>query len=92
MEDLVLGNVSVPLLNEKIKKLKRRPTQKSKQQGQGKGLKNPAFIYPCNQCDFKTKHKRYLKQHKEAHHEGVCYSCGQCDYKASLKCYLIDQN
>ena len=37
-------------------------------------------LHGCNTCDYRTKYKPNLKNHKEAKHKGVKYKCGQCDY------------
>ena len=41
--------------------------------------------YTCNQCDYKAKWKRNLKQHTDSVHGDVRFICEQCDYKATQK-------
>ena len=48
--------------------------------------------YPCNQCEYKTTHKAYLKNHIETTCEESWYPSNQCEYKttdkANLKNYI----
>ena len=39
--------------------------------------------YSCDQCDYKTTQKGYLKTHIDSVHGDVRDSCDQCDYKAT---------
>ena len=45
-------------------------------------------IYSCNQCDYQTKTRRYLKRHKQAIREILQYSCNQCGYQATQLLHL----
>ena len=42
--------------------------------------------FRCEDCDFKTRKKGYLKKHKQYQHEGmVFYKCDQCSYRSLKK-------
>ena len=42
--------------------------------------------FRCEDCDFKTRKKGYLKKHKQYQHEGmVFYKCDQCSYRSPKK-------
>jgi len=41
--------------------------------------------YFCDKCDYRTKQKPHLNQHKVSIHENKVYSCDECSYKATFK-------
>ena len=42
--------------------------------------------FTCENCDFKTSEKFYLKTHIQYQHEGmVFYKCDQCTYRSLKK-------
>ena len=50
-------------------------------------------LFPCDQCDYKTKRTNGLKLHKNIVHEGIMpYQCKECDYKASTSSTLTKHN
>ena len=46
-------------------------------------------IFKCEKCDYTSKHKRNVRAHTLAAHEGVTYNCDYCPYKAG---YLQNLN
>ena len=44
--------------------------------------------YYCDQCEYKSVNKKYIKTHKETKHDGIKYYCDQCEYKANTKGHL----
>ena len=41
--------------------------------------------YICNICDYETKKKFNLKEHKESVHDGLKYPCEICEHMASTR-------
>ena len=47
-------------------------------------------MYPCEQCDYKTKDQNHLKRHIQTVHEGIRrFPCNHCDYQAKRKDSLV---
>ena len=44
--------------------------------------------YTCGICDYTTKKRYKLTEHKDAVHEGVVHPCSICDYKGKTKTHL----
>ena len=48
--------------------------------------------YSCDQCDYKSKNKSYVKEHIKLKHSGVKHECYQCNqnftYKTSLRKHI----
>ena len=35
----------------------------------------------CNQCKYKAKHQKYLKQHIQSKHMGIRHYCNKCEHQ-----------
>ncbi|KAJ8957851.1 hypothetical protein NQ318_001847 [Aromia moschata] len=49
-------------------------------------------MYQCDKCEYKAKHKSYLKKHMVNHQdpaEVIRYQCGKCDYMTKHKPNLL---
>ena len=48
-----------------------------------------AADFTCDQCEYKTTTKEYLRIHRRSIHDGVKYPCNKCDYKATQSSSLM---
>jgi len=50
----------------------------------------PQLRFPCEfpGCKYVAAQKRYLREHRQAIHEGIKYSCDMCDHRATTKSNL----
>jgi len=50
----------------------------------------PQQRFPCEfpGCKYVAAQKRYLREHRQAIHEGIKYSCDMCDHRATTKSNL----
>merc|ERR1712025_571720 len=50
----------------------------------------PLQRFPCEfpGCKYIAAQKRYLREHRQAIHEGIKYSCDMCDHRATTKSNL----
>ena len=46
-----------------------------------KVMKRKSQPYNCNECDYKSNQKNFLRFHTEAKHDGIIYTCAECDLK-----------
>ena len=38
--------------------------------------------YFCDQCEFTSKHQKYIGLHKKSAHQGINFKCEKCNYVA----------
>jgi len=52
--------------------------------------KPPVPKFPCEfpGCQYVAAQKRYLREHRQAIHEGIKYSCDMCEHRATTKSNL----
>ena len=50
------------------------------------GVRGPSFS--CTECEFQSKDRATLKDHRETMHEGKTYKCDQCGFEAIHKMSL----
>ncbi|XP_072379052.1 uncharacterized protein [Diabrotica undecimpunctata] len=48
--------------------------------------------FSCDQCDFQTTLRRYLKEHLKAHEPPTLYKCDQCDFSSHHKQAITHHN
>ena len=41
--------------------------------------------YKCENCEYRTKEKHHLREHKQSEHEKRSVSCTECDFKTNTK-------
>jgi len=48
------------------------------------------IFYICNLCEYRSRDKYHIREHKESKHENVRYYCDQCEYITKRKRVLED--
>jgi len=53
-------------------------------------IESPSPKFPCEfpGCRYIAAQKRYLREHRQAIHEGIKYSCDMCEHRATTKSNL----
>ena len=49
-------------------------------------------VHSCDNCEYKTTTKEYLRIHRRSIHDGIKYPCNKCDYKATQSSSLWQHN
>ena len=51
-------------------------------------IRDSENFYHCNECDYKTNHRKNLVVHINNIHKGIKFACNQCDYQATTNSHL----